>query len=111
MSRLSIQQLRGLKDLIQDAVAAGVNITEETHQAIARQPYALLEKIPIIATPAHVIENVQQTVTSGVYQTIRAVNQVSGAFANQVLDRLEEKEHAQRSSSHGCRTDTNDNSD
>jgi hypothetical protein len=90
MSQLSIQQLRGLKDLIQDAVAGGVNITEETHQAIARQPYALLAKIPIIATPAHVVEHVQQTVTGSVYQTIRAVNQVAGALANQVLDHLEE---------------------
>ena len=42
---LSIQQLRGLKDLIQEGVTAGVNAAAETHQAIVRKPFALLEQI------------------------------------------------------------------
>jgi hypothetical protein len=90
MSRFSIQHARGLKDLIQETVEAGVNATEQVHQSIAKQPYAVLKRIPLIAPPARLIERLQHTVTSGVYQTIRVVTQASGILATQALDHLEE---------------------
>jgi hypothetical protein len=92
MSRLSIQQIRGLKDLIQEAIEAGVNATEEVHQTIARQPYALLQHIAVIAVPVQAIEHVQTTVTSGVYHTILSVNRIAGMLTTQVLDGLDVKE-------------------
>lgn len=97
MAWLSIQQLRGLKDLIQETVEAGVNAIEETHQAIARKPFAILEKIPIIALPARAVEQVQRTVTGGVYQSIRVVNRIAGAVATRILDRLEGQEETPQS--------------
>lgn len=96
MCRLSIQQIRGLKDLLQDGVEAGVNAVEETHQAIARQPFAVLEKIGFIAAPVQAIEHVERTLTGGVYGAIRTVNRLAGALATQVLDRLEERGEVSR---------------
>ena len=92
MSPLSIQQLRGLKNLIQEAIAGGANEIEEVHRAIARQPFALLKKIGPIAMPVKAVECVQGAVTGCVYRSIHAVNQIAGTVATQVLDRLEEQQ-------------------
>jgi len=91
MSRFSIQQAKGLKDLVQETVEAGTNATEQVHQSIAKQPYAVLKRIPLIAPPARIIEQCQHAVTSGIYQSIRVINRVSGTLATKALDRLEEK--------------------
>lgn len=90
MAKLSVQQLRGLKDLIQETVAAATDAIEETHQAIARQPFALLGQIDAIAAPVRPIEHLERAVTGSVYQTIRAVNRFSSILATQALDCLEE---------------------
>ncbi|MEE4377970.1 MAG: hypothetical protein V2J55_10750 [Candidatus Competibacteraceae bacterium] len=94
MARFSIQQVRGLKDLIQETVEAGTNAAEQVHQSIAKQPYAVLKRIPLIAPPARIIERCQHALTSGIYQSIRVVNQVSGSLATKALDHLEEKPEA-----------------
>ncbi|MEZ5583013.1 MAG: hypothetical protein R3F37_09830 [Candidatus Competibacteraceae bacterium] len=91
MSRFSIQQARGLKDLVQETVEAGTNAAEQVHQSIAKQPYAVLKRIPLIAPSARIIERCQHALTSGIYQSIRVVNQVSGSLATKALDQLEEQ--------------------
>lgn len=92
MPKIPIKQIRGAKDLIHDAVNAGINATEEVHQAIARKPYALLEKIDVIATPVKAVGHVQHFVTSRVYQAVRTVNKLTGIIATQVIDRIESYE-------------------
>ena len=92
MARLSLPQIRGAKDLIQEAVEAGVTATEQTHLAIARKPYALLAKIDAIAGPVQVVELIQQTITGGVYYALRVANRLTGAIATQVIDRLDATE-------------------
>lgn len=47
-----MRQLRGAKDLTQDAVAATVNALAEAHQDIAHAPYAVLGRIPKGQLPA-----------------------------------------------------------
>jgi hypothetical protein len=89
MSNLPTKQLRGVKDLLKDAVDAGVDATEQVHLALARKPYAVLEKITAIAAPVHVIERLQHTITVGVYQSIRTVNALSAVVATEVIDRIE----------------------
>lgn len=91
MAHLSLKQAVGLKNLIQDAVEAGVDATEDVHLNIMRQPYALLQRIPVIAKPAWAVEQVQQTITQGVYQSIRLVNRAAGTLSSKALEICYEK--------------------
>jgi hypothetical protein len=92
MSRLSLQQIRGVADLIHDAVTHGVDVIEETHQAIARKPFALLKQIDPIAAPVRTLEHIERNIAGGVYQSIRLTNRLAATLSTQVLDWLEETE-------------------
>jgi hypothetical protein len=94
MTRVPIRELRGLNDLAQDMIGATVDLVEETHGAFARQPFALLAQIGVIAGPVRAIERFQQAATDGVYGTIRAISQIAGAAATQALDLVERQENA-----------------
>jgi hypothetical protein len=89
MDRQTLRQIRGMQDLTQETIDAAVTAIAQAHRAIARQPYAILEKISLIAAPVRVIEHTQQTITDGVYSSIHAVNHIVGTVAIQVLDHLE----------------------
>jgi prephenate dehydratase len=88
MSPLSMEQIRGLNDLVQDGVTAGIDATERVHRAIARQPYALLEKIDAIAAPVQAIEQCQQALTDAVYATVRGVHGMTAGIADRLIERL-----------------------
>lgn len=92
MQDLPWRQLRGAKDLAQDAVAATVHAVAEAHQDIARVPYVVLAHIPVVAEPSKSIEQVQGWITAHVYNTILAVNQKAGAAVDRVLDCLEQRD-------------------
>jgi hypothetical protein len=84
----TLHQLRGLKDLVQDAVEAGVTQTERMHVAIARYPYAVLARLAPIAAPVRGVEFVQTMITGSVYWTIRLATRVTAVTATRVLDHL-----------------------
>ena len=91
MTELSWAQIRGIADLLHDGVALAVNLTARTHRAIARQPFGVLERIPLLALPAVAINTIQHTITRSVYGTIHAVNNGAGAIATQALNALEHR--------------------
>ncbi|HSN73634.1 MAG TPA: hypothetical protein VL334_00930 [Anaerolineae bacterium] len=82
-------QLHGAKDLAQDAVLATVDEVAKAHTDIARASYAVLGWFPIVAEPARAIEQVQRTITSGVYDAIRGINRLAADAADRLLDRVE----------------------
>ena len=82
-------QLRGAKDLAQDAVAATVDEVAKAHLDIASAAYAVLGWFPIVAEPASAIGQVQLTITGGVYDAIRGINRLAGDAADGLLDRIE----------------------
>ena len=89
MRKIPIKELRGAKDLLHEAVEAGAYASEKVQRAIARKPYAVLEKIRPIAAPVKVVEQVQSLITDKVYQAIRGVNKLSSAAAGKALDGIE----------------------
>ncbi|MEO8345883.1 MAG: hypothetical protein ABI607_09330 [Betaproteobacteria bacterium] len=93
MAKPTLRQLRGLNDLITDALAAGVTRTEEIHRAIARRPYAVLKRISPIGAPVRTVEFVETTISGSVYWTIRLASKVSGRIVSQVLERLDAREN------------------
>jgi hypothetical protein len=88
MEEATLHQLRGLKDLIEDAVEAGVTQTERMHVAIARYPYAVLKRVTPIAAPVRGVEFVQATITGSVYWTIRLATRITAVTATRALDQL-----------------------
>lgn len=92
MTELSWAQIRGIADLLHDGVALAVNLTARTHRAIARQPFGVLERIPLLALPAAAINTIQHTITRSVYGTIHAVNNGAGAIVSYTLNIVEQNE-------------------
>ncbi|HQR12217.1 MAG TPA: hypothetical protein PLW68_12910 [Casimicrobiaceae bacterium] len=92
MAKPTVRQLRGLNDLITDAVAAGVTRTEQIHRAIARHPYALLKRISPISAPVRTVEFVETTISGSVYWTLRLATVVSGRIVSQALEGLDVRE-------------------
>jgi hypothetical protein len=89
MNKTTVRQLRGLNNLLADAVDAGAARTEQVHQSIARYPYAVLKRIGPMAAPVGAIEFVQTTITGSVYWTLRVATRVSGAAVGRILERLD----------------------
>jgi len=89
MKRIPVGQLRGAKDLIQDAVLAGTDAAQRLQLSAARQPYAVLEKIAPITVPVRAVEQVQTAITIGVYGMIRSVTRLTASVADHALDLAE----------------------
>ena len=89
MEKETLRQLKGLNDLVADAVDAGVLRTERIHRSIARYPYAVLARIGPVAAPVRVVEYVETTITGTVYWSVRLVARVGGGVVSQVLERLD----------------------
>jgi hypothetical protein len=89
VEKTTLRQLRGLNDLVADALDAGMTRTEEIHRTIADYPYAALKRIGPVASPVRVVEFVETTITGSVYWTLRLATRVSGALVTRVLERLD----------------------
>jgi len=89
MDKVTLHQIKGLKNFIQDAVEAAINTTVTTHQAMAQKPYTELKKIAPIAEAVSAIEQAQENLTSGFYHGIIAATRINSAIAEQLIDHLE----------------------
>ena len=86
MNKMAVGQLRGAKDLIEDAVLACTDAAQLLQLSLTRQPYAVLEKITPIAVPVRAVEQVQNAITVGIYGTIRSITRATAAVASHALD-------------------------
>ncbi len=91
LDRQTVQRIRGAKDLGEEAIDALVVRIQEVHHTYGRVPFAVLERIPVIAGPAKGIEQVQQEIADGVYGAIRVANRLVGLAASRVLDQIDER--------------------
>jgi hypothetical protein len=81
-----MQRLKGTVELVHDTVEVGSSRVEEVHQAIGKQVYAVLEQVPLVGGPAKLIGLAQQQLTTGIYWSIRAINDVVGFGAGLACD-------------------------
>lgn len=75
----------GLAQLLTDAVEHGSRAVERVHLETASRPFTILEHIPGVAEPAHVVHQVHDLWVGGVYGTIRLVNGVVRTVADVAL--------------------------
>lgn len=90
----SKKRWRGLVKLVGEAVENGSRAVEKVHLETARRPFAILEHIPGVATPAKVVHGVHDLSVSSVYFTIRAVNHVVVTSVDLALDTFGKGERA-----------------
>ena len=95
MGQLTVQQMRGIQDLVQTAINETTSAIEDAQHDIARKPYAVMERIWPIAGTAGIVEDIQVSVTKTVYHSIRTATSIIGKIAALALDQLEKRESAQ----------------
>lgn len=83
------KRLRGLKRLIHDGVERGASFVEKHHRHAAAKPFDVLESVEPIAVPTKVVRGVHDGVVTITYGSIRAINKVTEAVDDWVVDRLE----------------------
>ena len=86
---MSMKRWQGLRALVVDAVEQGAHAIERVHLQTASRPFTILEHIPELAQPAHNIREVHDTIVSGVYTSVRLINQLVGKTLNVALDALD----------------------
>ena len=89
MEKLSLRQIRGAKDLVEDAVDAAAVAIGDVQRRMTQAPYALLAGVAPIARPVRAIEQAHLRIADSVYFSIRLGNRLAGNVAGLVLDRLE----------------------
>jgi hypothetical protein len=82
----TFDRLRGLRALLEDAVAHGTSAVERVHKATAARPFAVLDEIPPLALPARGVRVVHDATVSVVYGSIRQVNRLVGAGLALAID-------------------------
>ncbi|NWG20039.1 MAG: hypothetical protein HXY39_06890 [Chloroflexi bacterium] len=88
MDEHTLRQLHGANDLLEETIGMVIPRIAAIHRSIARQPFAILTRIPPIAAPVRSIECIQRAITDGVYLTILEVNAAAGATGRLILQAL-----------------------
>ncbi len=87
-----MENVRKLKDLVQEFVDKGATSVEDIHKAIAALPLEALEGIEGIGESAKGIKEIQQKTIGGVYDIIRSVNNKVAEIAEEIISKVEKKE-------------------
>lgn len=87
--------LRGIKDLVTETIDKGATTTEDVVKSIFNLPFETLARI---GDTAKSLQDLQEQSIGKVYDIIRDMNQQVGEFADDMLDKLEDKEKQRKDS-------------
>lgn len=93
MNPETLRQLRGAKDLLEEAIEAAAVKLCDAQKKMTRQPYRLIALVEPVAVPVRTIEEVHLRITDGVYYSIRLGNRLVGMAAGFALDRFDRRPH------------------
>jgi hypothetical protein len=82
----AVNRLRGLADLLQDAVQHGTIAVEKVHQSVARTPLDVVAIVPPLAAPARWVAAWQSRMIARTYDTIRETSAAVGVLVRAVVD-------------------------
>jgi hypothetical protein len=77
---------RGLFTLVGQAVDQGAAAIERVHLETAQRPFAILERIPLLAVPARSVHTIHDATASSAYALIRIVNDAAGKTIAAAID-------------------------
>jgi hypothetical protein len=89
VKKVKVDQLRGLRALLETAVEQGTSAVERVHRATAARPFAVLDAIPPVALPARGVRVVHDAILDTVYGSIRQVNRMVGGTLALAIDVIE----------------------
>ena len=89
--------IKGVKDLVEDAVHHGTTAVEKVHREVASRPFEVLESVPGLELPVRLVRAMHDTITTTVYTSIRVTNRLVGAIADEVIEVVEKNLEAQGS--------------
>lgn len=81
-----MRRWRGLMALVHDAVDATTELVREGHDSTARRTLAVTDRIPQVALPARVVDEVWRRSTGLTLGSVRAVNRTVAALTELALD-------------------------
>jgi len=81
-----MSRLKGLTDLLQDAVDRGTVAIQQVHSEIASRPFDLLQQVPPLDAPARAVRRIHDVVVARTYTSIRLVNQLVHVAADAAID-------------------------
>lgn len=70
-----MRKLRGLRNLVHDAVEVTTNLVERTHESVAAKYVGILREVDPIAPQVETVDDVRRLTAATVFGTIRAVNE------------------------------------
>ena len=83
----------GLSALLGDAVEHASRAIERIHMQTAQTPFKIIEQIPPIAAPAHLVHEVHDTLVTLTYRQIRFWNGAVQKVVHAALAHEHEHEH------------------
>jgi hypothetical protein len=85
MEQQTARQLQGAVELIRDVTQGAASSIGAAQEDIAGVPYRVLQHVPLLAGPAHVIERVQRTITRTAYCSVGVIAGVAATAATRLL--------------------------
>lgn len=83
---------QGLRVLLQDAVEHGSRAIERVQKRTAARTFDVLEAIPLVSEPAHLVRLFHDGMVTGVHAAIRLTSRGVGEIARLALDVVEHNE-------------------
>ena len=84
---MTTENVKNLKDFVQNAIDKGANSVEDVHKKIAGLPLDFIAKIGLIHDQAEQVKELQENTIGSIYDTIRMVNEKSGEYAEELLSK------------------------
>ncbi len=88
---MTTENIKNLKDFVQNAIDKGANSVEDIHKKIAGLPLDFIAKIEPLHEQAEQVKELQENTIGSIYETIRLVNEKGGQYAEELLSKRPEK--------------------
>ena len=69
-----MRRILGLRDFVHDAIEKTTNLVQETHEAVARKPVAVLSRVDPLVPVVRVVDGVRQVTARTVFGSVRRTN-------------------------------------
>ena len=81
-----MRRVRGFIDLVFDVVEETTNLVERTHDAVLERSVRRFAPVEPAKSTAKVVTGVQTAISSGIFESVRVLNEVSRCTVNAVAD-------------------------